>query len=106
MPVHRFQDEDPVANRQELTTRLLEEWRHGAGGEGAPLIEIHEGGRVFGLLGKPLKFRVIWDQWTGIEPGDRASIIMDVFQQVADEPEDILRITSVMGLTPDEASRR
>ncbi len=103
MPVNRIHDEDPVANRQDLINQLLDEWQNEGGLPGAPEIEIHEGGRVFGLIGKPLRLRVVWDAWEDVDPQDRASIIMDVFQQLAENPEDILRVTSVIGLTGSEA---
>ncbi len=45
---------------------------------------------------------VIWDRWAGVDPADRADVILEAYVQAKSELE-MLRISLAIGLTPDEA---
>ena len=51
-----------------------------------------------------LHVRVIWDRWAGVPGEDRGRVIMDAYQQVRGT-QAVLKINSVLGLTPAEAQR-
>lgn len=107
MPKRVVNEPDPVSNRDALVKELAEEWRNPQDTSDplVPSITLYEGGPVFGLPGKPLRIEVVWDKWEGISPPDRTAIVMDVFQQVAERPEDILRVTLVTAWTHAEAKQ-
>ncbi len=51
-----------------------------------------------------LHVRVIWDRWAGVPGEDRGRVIMDAYQRVQGT-ETVLKINSVLGLTPAEAKK-
>lgn len=97
----------PVAQRvgtaeriktEQLSERLLEEWRAQQAGEGEPLI-IEEAPR---RGERPNHLYVVWSEWSDLTPMERSKMILQAYEKY--KGRDIANsVTLAMGLTPDEA---
>lgn len=54
-------------------------------------------------FGKRIHVTVIWAAWKDLPPEERGRAIMDAYERA--RPDDVLRITIALGLTPAEADR-
>lgn len=54
-------------------------------------------------FGNRIHVTVVWDAWKDLPPEERGRAIMDAYEHV--RPDDVLRITIALGLTPSEAGR-
>jgi hypothetical protein len=54
----------------------------------------------------PLHVYVIWSKWTDFSQQERSEMIMDALDDAnAMKPEEIVRVTVAMGMTPEEWNR-
>lgn len=104
MPVHYHRLKDRVPDRQHLLNELIDEWKHPREDDAdrPDIIVLHSDS---GWPVKQIRLIVIWDKWQGIAHQDRSDIILDAYQTVADpEPEDLLGVSLVLGLTRAEST--
>src|SRR5690606_35890270 len=99
MPIRRIHRK-PSSSAESLKTRLLSEWQNPSEeeGEGLPVI-------IMEPEDKPQRLYVIWEDWADWDLEDRSEIIFDVYERIANSEEDVLAVTTAMGLTRGEAAR-
>ena len=98
MPVRTYNPSRP-ADLLALTDRLASEWAAPAPGSDEPVILEEANGR-----GDVFHVYVVWSDWAHLDRQRRGEVIMDAAERVK-RPEDVVKITIAMGLTPEEADR-
>lgn len=104
MPVLHRSDK-AAAQRKDLVAALREEWLAGDDSTASePLIILEE--RASGDLLTDLHITVVWSRWSEVPDGkERYAIIMEAFSALpSTAAEDLLRVTTVTALTPDQAA--
>ena len=98
---YRLIEPKPLREYHDLVTVLAEELRlqrPDGPADAPPIIEEKTPRSDF------LHIQVTWDRWLGIPGEDRGRVIMDAYQQVRGT-DTVLKISSVLGLTPAEAQK-
>jgi hypothetical protein len=82
-----------------LRQRLIDEWRNPRQ-QGQPdiIIDQQPGPQA------PVHVFVIWDEWEGLNQIERSEIITEAYEAVHG-PDEVVRVTVAMGVTPQEAPR-
>jgi hypothetical protein len=81
-----------------LEEALVQEWQDPRDDRREPLIIKDSPGNKDHIF-------VIWSKWKDINMEDRCSTIMSAYKRVVENKADLLKVTLVMGLTPEEAPR-
>lgn len=100
MPVRQISTRrQPTPEAQDLTRRLVDEWRASESNAAQPVIlELRRS------KDEPMELYVVWDEWTPLDGVERSEIIMDAFEQRYGRDE-FTNVTVAMGLTAREADR-
>jgi len=98
MPVQRI-SKRVSEESQSLVDRLAGELKGEKSEDPKPYVLV-EGDEANG----PLHIYVVWEEWESLAMQERSSVVMEAYK-TCESPENVLRVTVAMGLTPEEAPR-
>ena len=99
MPVRSMPVPGKNPTDQDLTDRLIAEWRNPDSSAQEPLIVVQGGPHD-----RPTRVFVVWQEWANLNQQQRSAIIMDAAEFVLGQ-QGSFEITIAMGLTREEAQQ-
>ena len=101
MPLAKIIHPVAIPKYKDLEDNLVHEWLHPQPEAIEPVI-IEDPDKIYG--NEVISLYVIWSRWIGLDEIDRSEVIASACERARGR-DYVIRVTSAVGLTPEEADR-